>query len=104
MYRWKGLLEAIQLPGDLSGSLNTEELGEPMKKGNWLVFANGAYIGSFGPDQFQERIEAVPVPRKRKAPPVAEEKPKQGRPRGMKSLLVIDGQTDPPRSQSKESQ
>mgnify|MGYP001560790971 CR=1 FL=1 len=91
-YRWKAQIEAVQLPGDLSEVRGEDESGA--KKGGWLMFENGVYQGYLTDEQFREKVEPARAHRASKPAPV-EEKPKRGRPRGMKPLLVTDGETPP---------
>ena len=88
-YRWKKNLEAVQLPGNMVISE-----GVIHQKGSWLVFEAEVYIGCFDDKEFRDRTEPVRARRASKPAPV-EEKPKRGRPRGMKPLLVTDGATPP---------
>ena len=63
-YRWKKNLEAVQLPGDLSGV--GEGGGLNAKKGDWIVFEEGKYVGCFNDKQWRERAEMVPPLRKQR--------------------------------------
>ena len=80
-YRWKKQLEAVQLPGDLPAT-PVEHLNA--KKGDWLVFEDGKYIGFFNDKQWRDQAEIVKPPWKRRVSmPGNEKKPPRGRPRGM---------------------
>ena len=89
-YRWKAQIEAVQLPGDLPAAMTEEGAAEFPRKGSWLVFEGGTYAGCFGDKEFGARIQPARAHRASKPAPV-EEKPKRGRPRGMKPLSVTDG-------------
>lgn len=60
------------------------------RKATGLVFEADQYIGVFTDEQFRDRVEPARAHRASKPAPV-EEKPKRGRPRGMKPLSVTDG-------------
>lgn len=65
-YRWRKCLEAVQLPGELSAA-DTAGIAVTAKKGDWLAFQDGLYIGCFNDKQWRDQAEAVATPRKKKA-------------------------------------